>query len=402
MELFWIFAGLTIIGLICYALQLAAVRSYTSQPVSSSGEGASLPLPPISILKPLRGLDDNLFDNLESFCLLDYPEYEIIFALQDYNDPAYKVAHRVKDKYPGKNISLVVERCNAGLNPKVNNLIPAYKASRYGHILISDSNVMAGKDYLKEMAKHLSDPEVGLVSSIIRGVGARTPGSVFENLHLNSFIIGSVCFLDKFLKIPCVIGKSMLMKKSDLEALGGLKAFKDVLAEDYIIGKKMKESGKKVALSTHAINNVNHYWGIKKFMNRHTRWGKLRWRIGGIRYMLELFGNPVFMSFIPLLLTGISDVKVSFAIIVGLIKICGDIYIGERIGSEMNPLLYLLSPVKDIVIGIVWFIPIIDNTVVWRGNRYIIGKDSALSPIQEGGMWSLKHRVFNAIRARLA
>ncbi len=413
MEIFYVFAGLTILGLLAYGLQIWAVRSTLKKNTgvleywSDGIKCPSTPLlhhshPPVSILKPLKGLDDNLFDNLESFCVQDYPEYEIIFSLQDYNDPAYKVARKIKDKYPDKDISVVVKQCNAGLNPKINNLIPAYDTSKYELILISDSNVMVEKNYLKEIIKHMDDPDVGLVSNIIRGVGGRTIGSVLENLHLNSFILGSVCFLDKFLKMPCVVGKSMLMRKSDLEAIGGFKAVKDVLAEDYIIGKKMHKKGKKVVLSSHMIKNVNEYWGLKKFINRHTRWGRLRWKIGGIKYLTELISNPVFMSFLPMLLWEFSRTTLFFALFISLTKVAGDLYLGKITDSDSNPLVYLLSPVKDIIIGLIWFVPILSNTVVWRGNRYLIGKDSVLSPCPDTGMWSWRYRLVDAIRARIA
>ncbi len=161
---------------------------------------------------------------------------------------------------------------------------------------------LVDKNYLKEIMGHTKDPEVGLVSNLIQGVGGRSFGALFENLHLNSFIIGSVSFLDRFLSMPCVIGKSMLMKKHDLEMLGGLTAFKDILAEDFIIGREMKRSGKRVVLSNYLVSNVNEYWGVKRFLNRHTRWGKLRWKIGGdqIRFrtscqsgFYRFFANPV-------------------------------------------------------------------------------------------------------------
>jgi ceramide glucosyltransferase len=144
--LFWIFAGLTVLGLIAYGLQILSLRSYASGPDCRGKDDSSQYWPPVSILKPLKGLDDNLLDNLESFCLQDYPQYEIIFSLQDHNDPSYRVARKVQEKYPEKGISILVERCTAGLNPKVNNLIPAYKAARYPTILISDSNVMVERD----------------------------------------------------------------------------------------------------------------------------------------------------------------------------------------------------------------------------------------------------------------
>lgn len=404
MEIFWIFAGITILGLVGYGLQIFAVRSYIAASPLNSGEGNSLPrfFPPISILKPLKGLDDNLFDNLESFCMLDYPEYEIIFSLQDFNDPAYKVARKIKDKYPDKDIAIVVEHCEDGLNPKVNNLIPAYRVAKHQHILISDSNVMVDKYYLREISMPMSEQGVGLVSNLIKGVGGRSIGSILENLHMNSFVMGSVCFLDKFLKMPCVVGKSMLMKKRDIEAIGGLKAYKDVLAEDYMIGKMMQESGKKVVLSSYVINNVNHYWGIIKFINRHTRWGKLRWKIGGIKYLSELIGNAVFMSVLPIMLWEPSKITVSFALLVALLKASGDFYIGRRAASDLNPFFYFLSPVKDIVIGLIWFVPLVSNTVLWRGHRFTIEKDSVLFPCPENGFWSWRYRIANAIRERLA
>lgn len=402
MILFWFFAGLTLFGIIGYLLQIVAVRSYMATP--NSGEGECLPrsFPPVTILKPLKGLDDGLFDNLESFCALNYPQYELIFALQNQNDPAYKVVRKIKERYPSKDITIVVEYCDEGLNPKVNNLIPAYKRAKYDLILISDSNVRVEKDYLAAITRHMGDPSVGLVSNIIRGTRGRSLGALMENLHLNSFIVGSVCFLDKYLKMPCVVGKSMLMRKADLKAIGGFRSVKDFLAEDYIIGKRIHRLGKKVVLSSHLINNVNEYWGLKRFINRHTRWGKLRWQIGGAKYLSELAGNAVFMSFVPMVIMPISKLSLLLAATVSSLKIVHDFYIGKKIRADMNPLLYLLSPFKDLIIGFVWFVPILSNTVAWRGNRYVIGKDSVLSPMPETGMWLSGNKVFNAIRARLA
>ncbi len=409
MIIFLIFSCLTILGLIAYGFQIWSIRATlkkkgigTDKEESTLSVFQPVPLPGISVLKPLKGLDDNLFDNLESICVQDYPEYEIIFSLQDHNDPAYKIARKIKDKYTEKDITIIVQRCNTGLNPKVNNLIPAYKITKFEHILISDSNVIVDKDYLKDVVKHMEDPEVGLVSNMIKGIGGCTFGSIFENLHLNSFIMGSVCFLDKFFKMPCVVGKSMLMKKKDLEAIGSFKAVKDILAEDYLIGKKMHKMGKKVILSNHMIKNVNEYWGIRKFINRHTRWGKLRWKIGGIRYFSELFSNAVFMSFLPIFLWEPSKITLTFAACVSSFKIAGDFYIGRKIETRMNWLLYFLSPIKDLIVGLIWFVPILSNTVVWRGNKYIIGKDSVLSPSPETGLWSWRYRLVDAIRARLA
>ncbi len=395
---------IVVLGLIGYFLQVWSIRKIlitSAEQRINRRDGNFERLPGISVLKPLKGLDDNLFDNLESMCNQDYPEYEIIFSLQDYNDPAFKVAEKIKEKYPEKKITLLVEKCCAGLNPKVNNLIPAYRIAKYDYILISDSNVMVSKNYLREIIRPFDDPGTGLVTNLIKGTGGYTLGSIFENLHLNSFVIGSVCFLDRFLKMPCVVGKSMLMKKKDIEAIGGLESVKDMLAEDYILGKKIYNLGKKVVLSNHIIKNVNNYWGLRQFLNRHTRWGKLRWHIGGIKYLSELLSNSVFLSIFPVIFSP-SLITISFALFVCTLKVIGDIHIGRTIKTDMNMFLFLLAPIKDVLIGLTWFIPLLSNKVLWRGNRYIIMNDSQLIPCPEKGIFYYTYRFVNTIKTRFA
>jgi ceramide glucosyltransferase len=403
MEIFWIISGLTILGLIGYGLQIFSVRSYvqTSRGLDQERYGIES-FPPISILKPLSGLDDNLFDNLESFCCQDYPTYEILCSVQDLNDPACRVVEKVKKKFPEKEISMLVERCNDGLNPKVNNMLPAYGQARYPYILISDSNVMVDRDYLRKNIQLMANPKIGLVTNLIRGVGAKTIGSLFENLHLNSFILGNICFLKKFLDIPCVVGKSMLMRRCDLEAIGGLRAFKDVLAEDHLIGEKIRERGQQVILSNHMIRNVNEYWGLKRFLNRHLRWGKMRWKILGYKYTAELIGNPMLLSLSSLLFEGPSERAFVLIASVSLMKGIGDFYIGKKVNAQLHPLAYLLSPLKDFVIGLVWFLSIANDTVVWRGKRYLIGENTVLFPCPEKGIWTWRYRLLDRIRVRTA
>lgn len=401
----------SLLGITCYLLQIVAIKSVIKDKCNSSTKlsrdfkESKIPstdfTPPISILKPLKGLDDNLYDNLISICNQDYPKYEIIFSVQDYNDPAFKIAQKIKERHPEKDITLLVEKCHKGLNPKVNNLISSFKIAKYEYFLISDSNVLVSKNYLREIIKPFKSSKTGLVSNLIKGSRGYSLGSIFENLHLNSFVLGNVCFLEKFLKIPCVIGKSMLMKKSDFLAIGGFNAVKDLLAEDYIIGKKMHEIGKKVVLSNYIIENINEYRGLKEFLNRHIRWSKLRWKIGGFKYISELIINPIFISsiafiFYPTILTLI------YLIFINSIKVAGDIYIGSKIKSDIKKLYFLLIPLKDIIIGITWFIPLYSNKIVWRDNKYFIGKDSRLFECNSEASFLGKFRFINYFKAKHA
>jgi ceramide glucosyltransferase len=400
MDVYWIFSALAALGLVVYGFQTWAVRSTLRERQRWGMTATPSFLPPVSILKPLKGLEDNLFDNLASLCTQDYPEYEIICSLQDGNDPAHKVARKVKEKFPGRPFTILVERCEEGLNPKVNNLFSAYRRAQYPHILISDSNVMVKADYLKRIVGPMEERQVGLVNNLIRGVRGKTMGSIFENLHLNSFILGNVCFLNKFLEIPCVIGKSMLMRKEDLESIGGLKAFKDVLAEDHLIGEKIREQEKRVVVSNYLIDNVNEYWNLSRFINRHTRWAKMRWKVLGWKYLLELLTNPVFLAWAPIPFSGPTQGSLLFALSVAMMKGMGDLYLGRLANVRFHPVLYLLSPVKDLLIGMIWFVPFVSDTVTWRGNQYLIGKNTSLSLCPEQSFWRWQNGVAGRLVSR--
>ncbi|ACI21069.1 MULTISPECIES: ceramide glucosyltransferase [Thermodesulfovibrio] len=385
----WIVLFLVFMSLAVYALQVIALRRKLRE------EYAFINFPPISIIKPLKGLDDNLFDNLESFCKQDYPEYEVILSLQDYNDPAYRVAEKIRNKYP-ELVKVILNNSYSALNPKVKNMISAYKESKHDYFLISDSNVYVEPDYLKRTVSAMTH-DTGLVTNLIMGAGGKTLGAKLENLQLNSFVIISVCFLDKFLKMPCSIGKSMLMRKSDFEEIGGFNAVKDVLAEDYMIGKLMHEKGKKVALCSYIIKNINEYWSLRRFLNRHTRWAKIRWKIAGSKYFIEPLSNPVFISSIMLILDGFSKNSITIFIAVVTIKIAFDLYI-NRLMKSSTGLSGILIPLKDFITGLIWFTPLISCKLNWRGNTYKIGKETKIIPYESNFLLKL---IFNKLRTAI-
>jgi ceramide glucosyltransferase len=403
MTFFFIFAGLVTIGIIDVILQNLAIRSviHKNQVLPESYfliedrekrrereaiSSPSLPAgfsPPISILKPLKGLDDDLADNLATFCNQTYVDYEVIFALEEKNDPAIKLAREIKNRYPHTKISIVVKQRDYALNPKVDNLITAYEASQFPYFLISDSDVRVAPDYLAEIIKPMEDQNVGLVSNLIRGIGSRTFGSLLENLHINSFVIGHVALLNGFFKMPTVVGKSMLMRKKAFEEIGGFGAVRNVLAEDYVIGALMHKRGMGVVTSGHVVNAVNHYRTFKQFIKRHVRWGKLRCRLAGVRYISELVSNAVFLSCVALVVVGPSFHTLSLAAGVLAVKVLGDWMLGKRLRSAHHFYHYLLSPIKDIIIGFLWFIPLFSRTVMWRRHTYKISKGTMLIPVSD-------------------
>ncbi len=336
--------------------------------------------PAISILKPLKGMDDCLEENLRSFFILDYSQYELLFGIMEENDPAIAVVRRLQKEYPHIESKLIINNRKTGLNPKISNLCNIFPFAKYDFILISDSNISVGRDYLREMAAHMQNPEVGLVTSLIRGTGALKIGAIMENLHLNSYIAGNVIAIQKLFHRPITIGKSMLFRKKTVQDIGGFSCFKDFLAEDHLIGVRIQDLGLKVQLSYYFIDNINEKWSMRKFVNRHLRWAKMRRHLNLTHYAVEIISNPISLAFFYGLSHPDSIGALIFAA-VATVKIAGDAAMARAMKSDLKPIQFLLIPLKDLLIGGIWLIPFFSRHINWRGNRFRIMNQTALQSI---------------------
>ncbi len=246
--------------------------------------------PPVTVFKPLKGLDEGLEDNLRSFFRLDYPTFQLLFCVADHDDPAIEVVRSSCAEFPQVDAELVIGCPAFGLNPKVESLAAMDRLRKHDVILISDSNVRVRPAYLRETVCYLADPGVGLVSNIFVGVGESHRGAIMENLQLNGYIAGGVA-LAACCRVTCVVGKSMLMPVRALEAIGGFVAVRNVLAEDQVIGMRVRQAGYSIRLSHHVIENVNLRRSFKWFLNRHSRWYKIRRQLALSAFVMEPTAN---------------------------------------------------------------------------------------------------------------
>jgi ceramide glucosyltransferase len=346
--------------------------------------GVRGPLPGISILKPLCGLDEELEENLSSFAALDYPGYEVLLGVKSPRDPAFAVARAAVARWPDR-MRLVVQRFDGGRNPKVNQLVGLAQAAHHPLWVVSDSNVRVEPGYLCEIAAHMADPSVGLVTHPLAGVGERRLGSLFENLHLSGSVAPGIVAAHRLCHREIVVGKSMAMWRADVERLGGFQAVKDVLAEDHLLGVWVRRKlSKRVVVARRPVVNVNRDRRLREFFGRYARWGVLQRQIvGGPAYAAQFVLNPILLSLAGVLFAPQRG-TVAFFALVCLAKAAVDAGSARALrpgGFRLRQLAAI--PAKDLVFAVALLQGFFTDEVEWRGTRLRVLRGTRLAPLGE-------------------
>jgi ceramide glucosyltransferase len=252
-----------------------------------------------------------------------------------------------------------------------------YPYASYEYLVISDSNVKVKSNYLRQMIQEMYSPEIGLVTSTIRGTDTTGISSLYENVHLNTFVAGNVFAVKRFFGIPITIGKSMLFRRETLERLGGFGALAHYLAEDYILGQKILAMGLKISISGNCVDAVNSGWKFSQFVNRQLRWATMRRHINVWHYIVEILSNPILFALL-FLIKNQSLYGLEFFLSVYLFKVFLDFIAARSMNSGEPWHHYFLTPIKDLIVAGIWVIPFFNYTVNWRGNYFIIGASSRL------------------------
>ncbi len=348
------------------------------------GAGASQDLAPVSILKPLKGTDPEIYESFRSHCLQDYSEYEIIFGVNDPNDPAIDSVKELQREFPDRRIQLVVSPQILGANVKVSNLAQMLGEARYDLLIINDSDIRVQPDYLRRVTAPLADSRVGLVTCLYRGVAGATLGSQLEALGISTDFCASVLAARQVERgIRFGLGSTLAFRRAELEKIGGFASFVDYLADDYELGKRIAGLGLSVKLSEVVVETYLPSYGLREFFAHQLRWarGVRDARAGGYFGLVFTFG--LLWALLAVAASGGALWACCVLLFTLLIRLAVGLSVGWSVLEDRQVLKYAwLIPLRDLVAVVVWIASLGGHSVTWRGDRFKLkkGKLTRMAP----------------------
>jgi ceramide glucosyltransferase len=332
--------------------------------------------PSISILKPLKGTDPEIYESFRSHCLQDYPEYEIIFGVSEPNDPATESVKQLQREFPDRRIQLLVSPKILGANVKVSNLAQMLTEARHNHLIVNDSDIRVEPDYLRRVVAPLADPQVGLVTCLYRGVAGATLGSRLEALGISTDFCPSVLAARQIEGgIRFGLGSTLAFRRSELEKIGGFASFVDYLADDYELGKRLSGLGLTVKLSAVVVETYLPSYSPGGFFSHQLRWarGVRDARAGGYVGLVFTFG--LLWALLAVVASGGAMWAFIALALALLLRLAVALTVGWSILQDRQVLKYAwLIPLRDLVAVAVWIVSLGGRTVTWRGDRFSLKK----------------------------
>src|SRR5579859_2829780 len=345
----------------------------------SSSPPTTAERPPVSLLKPLCGAEPSLYEHLRTFCLQDYPEYQIIFGVRDPADPARAVAERLAAEFPSLPIDIVVNPRQHGNNRKISNLINMLERARHEMLVMADSDAFVGPDYLATVTAPLLDPRVGLVTCTYRAVPTDRIWSRLGAMYMNEWYLPSVLVAWLFGYEGYVSGQTMCLRHDTLRAIGGFCAIADHLADDHRLGELVRGLRLRVVLSPYLVEGVHHEQNLASLARHELRW------LRTIHVLRPWSFRMIFLSFsLPLAILGLllaAAAGLHSAAVWMLFGITAVIrlalhYRHGLTDDDPHPFSDLwLLPVRDGLLCWVWFRSFFTSRITWRGAEFDVDVD---------------------------
>lgn len=355
--------SLTAIGFYCYS-SYAAI-DFFSRPHRIDSDFH----PPITILKPICGIDSDAYENLASFCRQDYPEYQIVFGVRDEQDLGIAVVKQIISDFPTLDLRLVVSDRKIGTNLKVSNLANAALEAKYPLLLIADSDIRVDSDYLRRVIQPLRDQNVGVVTCLYRSL-VQGWVAAFEALEISTKFQPGVLVARQLDGLNFALGSTILLRKAALEAIGGFQAVADYLADDYQLGHLPAQAGYKVVISDYVVEHVLATESLTNLIQRQIRWARCI-RVSRIwGYLGLIFTHGTATSLLCLLASGGSMLGWVVLSITWSTRLAMAWIVGVRSLQDAVARKFLwLVPLRDLLSFALWCYSLVGNNIEWRGRK---------------------------------
>ena len=363
---------------------VAAIRFRGSAGHSAGMSAADSALPPVTILKPLHGMEPLLEECLESFFQQDYPVYELIFGARSESDPALAVVESLKRKYPHVPTRTVLSGEPDYPNAKVYVMEKMVPLSAYPTLVITDSDVRVERDYLRQLVQPLRDANVGMITCLYRGVPTGGFWPLLEALGMSIEMSSGVLVANLLEGMKFALGPTMVIRKDVLECWGGFGVLRDYCADDFVMGALTYEAGRTVVLSQHVIDHIVLNRSARQSLLHQLRWMK------SSRYSRQLGHIGTGLTFaMPFGLLGLvaGGIAGNWPLGLGLLgaafanRVVQALAVGWGVTRDRNSALYCwLYPVRDLLGFILWCGSFSGSEIVWRGERYRLASGGRMVP----------------------
>jgi len=357
----------------CVLIVLGANRYLAVRLLRSSS------LPPITIMKPLSGLDEGLAENLRSFFKQDYPLFEVLLAVRHMDDPAVQVARKVIDEFPNIPARLIAVGESPSPNAKVFSLRRMLELAQHEIIVMADSDTRVDSGFLRVVAAEMKD-DVGLVTCPYLAVAGNSSWTRLEAIGLNTEFLGGVLVARLLMGMDFALGPAIAARKTVLEQIGGLARLENYLAEDFVMGNLVAASGYRVVLSSYKIEHRMGGQQFKLNLEHRLRWARSTRRSRRMGYLGLLFTNPLALA---LLLCAVHPQWYPIAIVALFFRAAAAWAVA--VGVLHDPLTignWWLVPVQDLMSFGVWVGGFFGRSISWRGRRYNIQRDGTYADVE--------------------
>jgi ceramide glucosyltransferase len=327
--------------------------------------------PPVSLLKPVRGVDFASYENFASFCVQNYPDYEILFCVNEMSDAAVPVIERVMKDYPARRIHILSNAPQIGANRKVNNLALLASQARYEILLQTDGDVRVGPNYVQEMVASFADPSVGVTSCFYRGIAQNNFWAELEAVGTASDFFAGALVAEWKEGMTFALGASVGTTKSWLAKIGGYEALADLLADDYELGNRIHKAGGQVLLSREPVWTMYPAQGARGFWDHQVRWARTVRLCRPASFFGLLFTHGLPWSLLAAAVAPTAWVGGGYLIAYLVLRFMMAWAVGIwGVGDEVLRRRMWLVPVRDLVNFAVWLGGFASNRVTWGGLEY--------------------------------